>query len=57
MAPPRFGRGKPRQEAGMRIENAIQAVLNRSCKRLDIGIGIDYGDLDEEFNKLKGITK
>lgn len=36
-----------------RIESAMQSVLDRSCKRMNVAVGVDMGDLQHAFNGTK----
>ena len=42
-------KGETASELHTRIEEAIQAALDRQCKRLNVAVGVDYGDLIDEL--------
>lgn len=40
--------GETPDQFAARVEEAMQSALDRCCKRLDVTIGVDYGDIRED---------
>ena len=39
--------GETEEQFGERVQEAMQNALDRCCKRLDVSIGVDFGDIRE----------
>jgi hypothetical protein len=37
--------GETPEQFAERVEEAMQNALDRCCKRLDVSVGVDFGDL------------
>lgn len=40
--------GETDEQFGERVQEAMQNALDRCCKRLDVSIGVDFGDIHEQ---------